>query len=136
MTTELAFGSRRKILFVRAIQVVLALAMLLWHPQSAEPLWSWSLYVPMTLALFALSRLVYARLATGGFEYMRFGKWKFVGWIQVERATANVLGQITIELSGRPWWSRYLLFVRPSTPLVELAPKSRDAATLMSLLTP
>ncbi|MBB5060929.1 hypothetical protein HDF16_005665 [Granulicella aggregans] len=130
---EITFGSHQKIMFVRAIQVLLLAVSALMHPQAAESLWSWLVYIPLAAALFGLSRVVFARITVGGLEYLRFGKPVFVGWAEVDKATVNSLGQITVQLSGRSWWTRYLLLLRPSKPLAGFAPGNPDAARLIEL---
>jgi hypothetical protein len=119
--SETTFGSVWKIRYIRAVQVFLLVMSAKWHPQAPESPWSWLVYLPLAAALFFFSRLVFARLTVGGLEYLRFGKFKFVAWSEVEKATVNKLGQIEVQLFGRSFWRRYLFLLSPSKPLAEAA---------------
>ncbi len=124
------FGSAWKIRYIRAVQILLLVASAIWHPQATESLWSWLVYLPLAAALFFFSRLVFARLTEGGLEYLRFGKFKFVAWSEVEKATVNKLGRSRFSSAVAPFGRGtyfYLVLQSRSPSLLSMIPPPSQA---------
>jgi hypothetical protein len=135
MTYEVVCGSRGMIVYLRIVQALLLVAVLLLRPQASEPPASWFVVIPFVLAEIVLYRVVYARLTAEGIEYRRLGKWKFIGWPEVETATMRPFtGSISLKIAGRPLWSRYLLLGRPTPPLSSVIDSNKGAAKLNGLI--
>jgi len=135
MTNEIVFGSRARIVWLRIVQVLLLVAIVLSRPQASEPLGAWLVVVPLALSEIVLYRVVFARITADGVEYQRWGKWKLVGWTEVEKATQRpYTGSVSIKIAGRPLWSRYLLLGRPTPSLSDAVGSNKGAATLNNLL--
>lgn len=120
---------------LRIVQLTLLVALVLLRPQASEPPVSWLVVIPFVLAEIVLYRVVYARLTAEGIEYRRWGKWKFIGWAEVEKATKHpYTGSISLKIAARPLWSRYLLLGRPTPPLSSAIDRGKGAATLNGLI--
>lgn len=135
MRNEVVFGSRWKILYLRVIQVIVGCGFILFHPQGSEPAAAWLGAIPFVLAETALYRIVYARLTRDGIEYLRWGRWRLVSWADIKNVTQRrYVGTVSLQLAGRPLWSRFLFLGSPSPPLSSVIHENEGASRLSGLI--
>jgi hypothetical protein len=135
MSREIVFGSRGAVVYLRIVQLVLIVAAFLLRPQTSEPLASWLIVIPFTVAEAVLYRVVFARLTEDGMEYRRWGKWKSIVWTDMERVSRHPsIGTISLEIANRRWWNKYLLLGRPNPPLSDTNEGNGTTARLNALI--
>jgi len=132
-TAQVQFGSRTGNRFVRIFQGVFVLFAIGLASDSQSA----SSYVFIVLLIgfeFYCSCIVFATLDEKGLIYQKWAKSTRVDWNSFQTPKQQWAFLILIRLSGKPFWSRYLLLPNPSPSLHELALSSGAAKRLEDLV--
>jgi len=72
------------------------------------------------------SAVVFAKLTDDGLAYLRWRKWRELGWSEIAYGGAGPVGFISIKRRG-PIWRRYLILKAPnlSTELIESSSQAK-----------
>jgi hypothetical protein len=135
MKSEVNFGGRFRIIFLRSMQFTLLFGSFLMRPQASEPLASWSAFLPILFSEIVLCRVVYARLTPKGIEYRRWRRWILIEWEDLEEVKKqSFTGLLALKIGRRPLWTRYVLLGR-ARPSLEIASANNEgAAQLVGLI--
>ena len=134
MTSDLHFGWRWRSIFVRMVQLGLLLTMIAMRPGSSEPVGAWLYFIPLSFVEVALYGIVEGRVVDGGIEYRRWFGWKLVEWDSIETAIQNpYTRQITLRLSNRSLFNRFLFLGKPHPPLSQISQTNAGTDRLRSL---
>jgi len=129
------FGSRATLIYVRLVQIVLLLLLLLFLPQKVEGAMAWFPFIGIAACEFAMLGFVQANATPEGITFRRWNAWKVIPWADVQKVEQlTPTKQIVITVSAARLTTRYLLLGRPQPPLDAVCEPGSPAARLKALL--